>query len=81
MDLMIDTFSVACQYNLEPLRCKLEAMLALKIAEESVHSLLMLADAHHAMKVSALSVKNWYPNSLTQILLAEARMLQISHRK
>jgi len=55
IDLIINTLTLASEYNLDPLVFKLEHMLALNITKENVCSLLMLADAHNAnAKVSAL---------------------------
>ena len=55
VDLLIDIFSLASQYDLMPLIQKLEAMLVSKITVENMASLLVLADAHHATLVSALT--------------------------
>lgn len=48
---MIDAFALSNHYSVEPLKCKLEAILALHITEENVCSLLLLADAYQANRV------------------------------
>jgi len=40
IELMIDTFLLASQYNVEPLKYKLEIMLSLNITVENVCQLL-----------------------------------------
>jgi len=54
LEILLHIFTLASQYGVEPLKCKLEAILAMKITEENVCSLLLLADAHQAAKVRIL---------------------------
>ena len=51
IELMIDTFSLASQYNVEPLKYKLGVMLSMNITVENVCQLLLLADAHQCIQV------------------------------
>jgi len=51
-DLMMDTFILASQYGLEPLKLKLEYLMLLNITVENVCCLLVHATAHNASKVS-----------------------------
>jgi len=48
---IIETFSLATEYGVEPLRFKLETMLELRIDVENVCSLLVFSDIHRAVKV------------------------------
>ena len=51
IELMIETFSLASQYNVEPLKYKLGVMLSMNITVENVCQLLLLADAHQCVEV------------------------------
>ena len=51
IELMIETFLLASQYNVEPLKYKLGVMLSWNVTVENVCQLLLLADAHHCIQV------------------------------
>ena len=50
-DVLVDTLNLASQIGLEPLKLKLESVLALEITVENVCPLLVLADAYNATMV------------------------------
>jgi len=53
VELLIDTLSLAHEYSVEPLKCKLEYLVSLQITVENVCSLLVFAHSYQLPTVTS----------------------------
>jgi len=72
-DVLLDSFALANQYCLEPLKYKLEALIALSVTVENVCSLLVLADAYQAEQVRIYAIVINNSNIFSKIHLYQTK--------